>query len=553
MQISGSPQVRSLTSPTQPRLSSSEHTSEPTDQVQLNSSEPTLTRREIPGNFIVSLPSERLQSIMSHPDFEVEQVLGQASGSTYMQIQTSPSRGLGLEEQNLFSQVFPNYEYDGQLYDTPVEEPTFMEASVPSKRPGHLDIINIDPAWEKTKGSPTVLAAVTDTGLDVAHPVLQGTIWNNPGEVANGKDDDGNGYVDDLIGWDFSDNDSNPSDTRSTHHTHVHGIVHAQEGESGATGVAPGSQSMVARVSGGKLGFTSSVLVQSYLYALNQGAKSINTSFNIDGFVNDKAIENTYRTLIDNDVLLFNSAGNSGLKDPRRSKFEDIVLVASTDTAGARVDKRSSFSNYGSAIDIAAPGKDIVSTLPNGRVGTSSGTSMASPVAMGVDLLVQSANPEWNVAQRWAQIAGTADNIDAVNPGEEGQFGGGRVNAGRALTETLAPPTLSIRETKNPLGSTTRLAVRFDKVLDPATSNQPEAWQIRNSQGETVVQGAPKEIRLLTNEIEFNVGQLPPGQYQLVASAEHLKDPFGQPLDGNRDGQGGDDLVRSFEVRQTPK
>lgn len=305
---------------------------------------------------------------------------------------------------------------------------------------------------------------------------------------------------------------------------------------------------MPLRIDGGKRRYSSAMVAEAYLYAMNNGAKSVNTSYNIDGFVGDRAIETAYRTLADNDVLVFNSAGNSGRLNPRRSAFEDVVLVASTDHTGS-VDKRSSFSNYGEGIDIASPGKDIMSTLPNGRVGALSGTSMASPGAMGLHALVQSANPDWNRAQRWAQIAGTADNIDAQNPTEAGLFGGGRINAGRALTETLPAPTVSVKESKNANGGVTKLTVRFDKVLDPASANVKESWQVLNSDGEVVMQGSPKEVRLLTNSLDFNVGSLPAGSYEFVASSESLKDPFGQALDGDRDGQAGGDFVHKFEVK----
>lgn len=539
--------------------------SEPSDRVQLNSSEssapkpptgggePRVTRKEIPGSFIAVMPSQGVMSLASHPEIHVEKILGEANGSTFLLIHQPEMSLNSIQADGLFTQVHPNYEYSGDLFDEPVAsgQPVIAAAS-PSRRPGHLDIINVDPAWNITKGSPTVISAITDTGLDVAHPVLSGSVWQNPNEVANGQDSDGNGYIDDVAGWDFTDNDNNPSDTLSTHHTHVHGIVHANEGESGATGVAPGTVGMPLRISGGRRPFSSAVIAESYLYALKQGAKSINTSFNIDGFAGDKALELTYRTLAESDVLLFNSAGNNSARNSPRTKFEDIILVASTDTSAERVDQRSSFSNWGHGIDVSAPGRDIVSTLPNGRVGASSGTSMAAPVAMGVDMLVQSAHPDWTAAQRWAQIAGTADNIDQRNPREAGEMGFGRVNAGRALTEELPPPTLSARETKDAQGSTSRITVRFEKVFDPARANHEEAWQVRNSEGVVVMKGAPREIRLHTNEIDFNVGSLPAGSYELVGSAKHLVDPFGQPLDGNKDGTGGDDFVKTFVVLKRP-
>ncbi|CAN0326579.1 unnamed protein product, partial [Phaeothamnion confervicola] len=230
-----------------------------------------------------------------------------------------------------------------------------------------------------------------------------------------------------------------------------------------------------------------------------------------------------------------------------RSAFDDIVLVASTDTSAADRDKRSEFSNYGYGVDISAPGKDIVSTMPGNRIAPLSGTSMASPVAMAVDVLVQSAHPDWTRAQRWAQIAGTADKIDAVNPENVDEMGHGRVNAGRALTEELKAPTLTVKDETFPNGQCMNLKVRFDSVFDPVAANAPEAFRVTNEKGEVVMQGPPKEIRLLTNEVDFNVSKLPAGSYTFTASASHLHDPFGRPLDGNKDGTGGDDVVVNFK------
>lgn len=517
-------------------------------QAPASQEESEIRRTEIPGSYIVVAPNDQLNTLSAKTGVQVERVLGTAGESTFLLVQAGKSDQAQLESFGAFSSVMPNYEYEGKLYDDPI--PSDAPAQSPdSGRPNHLNVINIDQAWAVTKGSPEVITAITDGGVDLNQPDLVGSLYQNPREIAgNGIDDDNNGFIDDVTGWDFTDNDNVAGHEGSTHHTHVHGIAHAREGTSGATGVAPGAKSMPLRIDGGKRRYSSAMVAEAYLYAMNNGAKSVNTSYNIDGFVGDRAIETAYRTLADNDVLVFNSAGNSGRLNPRRSAFEDVVLVASTDHTGS-VDKRSSFSNYGEGIDIASPGKDIMSTLPNGRVGALSGTSMASPGAMGLHALVQSANPDWNRAQRWAQIAGTADNIDAQNPTEAGLFGGGRINAGRALTETLPAPTVSVKESKNANGGVTKLTVRFDKVLDPASANVKESWQVLNSDGEVVMQGSPKEVRLLTNSLDFNVGSLPAGSYEFVASSESLKDPFGQALDGDRDGQAGGDFVHKFEVK----
>ena len=510
--------------------------------------QPDIRRTEIPGSFIVVADSNQLASLAENTGVQVERVLGTAGQSTFLLVQAGKGDQAQLESLSAFQTVMPNYEYEGKLYDDPIASDAPQEAPA-AGRPRHLDIINIDQAWAVTKGSPYVITAITDGGVDLAHTELADSVYKNPKEIAgNGVDDDNNGFIDDVSGWDFTDNDNVAGHEGSDHHTHVHGIAHAREGTSGATGIAPGAKSMPLRIDGGRRRYSSAMVAEAYLYAMNNGAKSVNTSYNIDGFVGDQAIETTYRTLADNDVLVFNSAGNSGRLNPARSAFEDIVLVASTDSTGT-VDKRSSFSNYGVGIDIAAPGKDIVSTLPSGRTGALSGTSMASPGAMGLHALVQSANPDWNRSQRWAQIAGTADNIDSLNPSEAGLFGGGRINAGRALTETLAAPTVSVKETKNPNGGVTKLTVRFDKVIDPKTANAKESWQVVNSQGEVVMQGSPKEVRLLTNSLDFNVGSLPAGSYEFVASSDSLKDPFGQALDGDRDGKAGGNFVHKFDVK----
>ena len=353
------------------------------DRVQLGSQP---DGRPIPGSFIGVLDRRDLAQVTSDSSLPGARVLGTAGDKAFVLVEGANWNAEAVRAHSPFLQVLPNYEYPGDVLDRPVAEPVPAGAEEPPvpARPGHLDLIQIDPAWEKTKGNPAVIAAVTDTGLDMAHPALQGSVWQNPGEIAgNGQDDDGNGFVDDVHGWDFTSGDSDPRDTQSSHHTHVHGILFAREGGQGVAGVAPEARGMALRITGGQRPFSSALMVEAYLYALHEGARSINTSFNIDRFVGDQAIATTYRTLADHDVLLFNSAGNSGQKDPRRGAFEDIVLVASTDTSPERRDRRSEFSNYGSAVDVAAPGRDILSTLPGGRVGRLSGTSMATPVAMG--------------------------------------------------------------------------------------------------------------------------------------------------------------------------
>ena len=132
--------------------------------------------------------------------------------------------------------------------------------------------------------------------------------------------------------------------------------------------------------------------MQSYLYAANQGAKIVSTSYNIDSWPGDTAIEKALEYMELKGMLHFNSAGNSGRNQPNRTKLKNVILVASTQADGKNDDKRSSFSNYGAGIDIAAPGGGavgILATLPNNKYGRMSGTSMAAPVVSGVAALTQ--------------------------------------------------------------------------------------------------------------------------------------------------------------------
>lgn len=487
----------------------------------------SFVRHAIPDSFIVMAPKAKWATLTSQGTDT--KLLGSTQDTSFVLMHgPQPSELGGVDGVR----VFPNYEYDGPMTDLPIPSSALAEAPHEGL-PRHLEVIDIEKAWAVTQGIPSAISAITDTGVDSSHPQLKDTFWTNPKEIeGNGIDDDGNGKIDDVHGWDFSDADGQAEDAEGLHHTHVHGIVHAAPGQ-GVAGVAPGAKGMALRIGGGKRRYSSALMVESYLYALSQGAKSINTSLNVDNFVGDRAIEATYRELADNDVLLFNSAGNAGRRDPKRGRLDDIVLVASTQIAPESVDVKSDFSNYGYGIDISCPGSDILSTLPGGRVGALSGTSMASPVAMGVDLLVQSAHPDWNRAQRWAQIAGTADSLAAANPEQTDELGYGRINAGRALTEKVVAPTITVKPTTFPNGQTMELLVRFDKVLDPAAANSPEAWKIVNEGGETVRQGAPGEVRLMTNQIKFNVANLPKGHYRFIASAATLKVLNGDRLSKN--------------------
>lgn len=261
--------------------------------------------------------------------------------------------------------------------------------------------INLASAWLVTQGDPNVLVAVIDTGVDISHPDLAGSIWTNADEVAgNGVDDDGNGFIDDVCGWDFLHNDNSvfDSSTEDEHGTHCVGTIAAACDSLGVTGVAPGVKILPLKfmnTSGG----TTADAIDAIDYARAAGAKIVNCSWGGD----DGSI--TLKNTIANSGMLFvTAAGNSGQNIdttplyPASFDLTNIITVAAIDNQGSLASFSSSSSSYGpQSVDVAAPGKYIYSTLPGGKYGYLSGTSMAAPHVSGIAALVASAGYTDNI------------------------------------------------------------------------------------------------------------------------------------------------------------
>ncbi|MFO0868878.1 MAG: S8 family serine peptidase, partial [Pirellulales bacterium] len=453
----------------------------------------------------------------------------------------------------------PNYIYGG---DDPREwvpnDPQYASQY-------HHPLMNNDRAWDVTRGESNIIVAITDDGVSLSHEDLAANIWINDDETAgDGVDNDNNGYVDDVHGWDFSsgDNDPNPVGTDS-HGTHVSGIVAARlDNGLGVAGTAGGATIMPLRFYGSGA-WTSTVIAAAYAYAVDNGARIVSTSYNVDGFVGDPTFLAGLQYLYDHGGLHFNSAGNNSQLNPPRQTFEQSLLVASTDAT----DARSGFSNYGTGIDVAAPGSGIFATLPNNQYGAMSGTSMATPNAAAVAALIWSAHPTWTRDQVAAQLLATADNIDAVNPSYVGLLGAGRVNSYRAVTETLPPPTVTSVEGLPANGASTgstsdSFTIRVDQLLAAATADEASNYELREAGGDGVfgtsddyLYGLSRPTRYFvgTNGVTLRIaeGALGLGKYRLTAGSG-LKNPFGAALDGNADGAGGDAYVHEFSIGMPP-
>jgi subtilisin family serine protease len=331
---------------------------------------------------------------------------------------------------------------DGVLYAEP--DHAIHQTATPDDplfpREWGLGVIRAPDAWDVTTGSPSVAVAVVDTGMDATDPDLAPNLYTNPGESGggretNGIDDDGDGRIDDVHGWDFVDGDNQPQDGNG-HGTHVAGTVGARGNDgNGVAGVSWSTSLMPLRVlddSGS--GFVSDA-VTAYSFAARSGARIVNASLGGSSFsrAEDDAIAAAP------DTLFVVAAGNDAQDNdtspdyPCDYDLPNVVCVAATDEN----DALASFSNYGATnVDLAAPGVDIVSTWPGNRYALSSGTSMATPHVSGAAALVLAHSPSLTTAGVRAALLGSVDAVPAL-AGEVAT--GGRLDVAAALSAP-APP-----------------------------------------------------------------------------------------------------------------
>lgn len=293
--------------------------------------------------------------------------------------------------------------------------------------------IDAPEAWAYTTGSQDVVIGVIDTGIDYNHPDLQGNIWTNPGEIAgNGIDDDGNGFVDDVRGWDFGDDDNDPMDTNG-HGTHVAGTIGARGNNGiGVVGVNWNVRLMPIKIIASTGVGNSSDTIDGILYASrfkdSSGNNLVRITNNSWSTSKSKALQNA---IASSGALFVASAGNDGSSAmifPAGYNNANILSVAATD----RIDGLATFSNFGSTwVDLGAPGVNVVSThLGNGYRGMS-GTSMAAPHVVGVAGLILAENPGLSITDLKARIM---NNVDPLPSLAGKTVTGGRLNARKAVS-----------------------------------------------------------------------------------------------------------------------
>jgi len=404
--------------------------------------------------------------------------------------------------------------------------------------------IALPQAWGTQAGATNVIVAVIDGGIDISHPDLAGAVWINADEIAgNNIDDDHNGYVDDVNGYGFGDNTG--TIYPHFHGTHVSGTIGAITNNSiGVSGIAGGSGTAngVRLMSCAGFGqFGTGGFENAMVYAADNGAVISQNSWGggshaieagIDYFVARAGYDNSAANFNRNiqigpmaGGLVVFAAGNSSTDDPNigyPASYPPVVAVASTDHR----DVRSYFSNYGSWVDIAAPGSEVFSTYPvsMGSYEHLSGTSMACPHVSGVSALIisQFGGPSFFPDLVRDRLQETADDISQLNPGYEDLLGSGRVNAFQSLQVADEIPPADITDLSIVEEKLTAISIKWTATGASGVEGSASAYEVRystspitggNFSAATLVTGVPRpkvsgteeqlEVKNLTHSTQY--------------------------------------------------
>ncbi len=365
--------------------------------------------------------------IVSWSDTDVEFIVPSIASSGYVYIESAD----GAKSQELYVDIY--------------EVQTYSDDEL-SKYQWHFDTINMKKAWEITEGSSDVIVAVIDSGVDITHEDLKHAIWKNADEIAgNNKDDDNNGYIDDIYGWDFVSNTNSTTPTGS-HGTMVASMIAAKKDNGiGIAGVAPNVKIMALNTAiQGGLYIDVDAALYAIKYAVDNGADIINMSFggldSLDYYA--EAVQYAY----DNDVLIVSSNGNEDIDLDDYNTYAPVCVdlgvnavlgIAATD----KNNLRSYFSNYGEVCtDLSAPGEGVPLAVPTGTwedgfdYELADGTSFSSPLVAGIAALIKSKHSDWNVEEIKYVLLHTAVDIDSLNSSYSGKLGYGVPDAYAALT-----------------------------------------------------------------------------------------------------------------------
>jgi serine protease len=330
--------------------------------------------------------------------------------------------------------------------------------------------------WDISKGDSSIVIGITDTGTEPTHPDLNGNIKRNMAEIPNnGIDDDGDGYIDNYMGWDLGVGDNDPTWQGDAHGVHVSGISSAVTNNTkGVAGVGYNCKFLPVKIADATGALTKSY--EGITYAADHGVKIINCSWGgaFGGSYGQSVIN--YAT-INKDILVVAAAGNNALdQDFYPSSFNGVLSVGATTSSNAA----ASFTNYNFAVGVCAPGNGIYSTysIAGGNYTNLSGTSMASPCVAGVCAVVRKYFPTYNAYQTAARVKQTTiNNYPSMAAQYAGKMGTGLVNLYAALTNAAGPWVEdSARQISDHndeafmVGDTLRIGSTYVNLLSPTTN-----------------------------------------------------------------------------------
>lgn len=395
----------------------------------------------------------------------------------------------------------PNY--DIELFDT-IQDVRFSEQwnLLNNGQPvnGEYGIygkdINVLPAWDITEGNSTIVVGVLDTGIDISVNDLKDNIFINTGEIpGNGLDDDNNGYVDDVYGWDFVNKDNSifDADNLDAHGSHVAGIIASSANEYGIRGVAPKVRVLPLKFISGNTGKTSDA-IEAIDYAVKMGVKIINCSWGGSDY--NPALKDVMEN---SNAIFICAAGNSGKNLDSSPVYPACFNLSNTITVGA-VDNKgevASFSNYGSKVHVAAPGVGILSTLPGEKHGLLSGTSMAAPHVAGAAALINSCDTSLNIYDIKARLL---RNVTKSMNLSDKIATSGRLNVYCALIDQV-PPEENDQSIEDDLINIEEPGV-YDTSLEGNNKVRKPLLAKRNSLADAIINSGTANISSSGNGIE---------------------------------------------------
>lgn len=416
----------------------------------------------VPGEVLVKLKPGALKGFMEQKSINIKSVIDTSFGH-FVVVKTGQSKTFdsisklnqdpnvayaepnhiykAIGQKNVIKSILtndPKFEDLWGLKNTGNNEPRSSSSgnSSPSGKAGaDVDALR---AWEITKGSKQVKIAVIDTGVDYNHPDLKANMWVNEAEAAGtaGVDDDGNGYVDDIYGYDFANNDGDPMDGNG-HGTHCSGTIAAvHDNGVGIAGVMANATIVAVKFLSDAGSGTTADAIRAIDYATKVGVDIMSNSWGGGGF--SQGLYDAIKNAKDKGIVFTAAAGNSATNNnstphyPSNYQIDNVISVA----AHNYNDELASFSCYGSeTVHVAAPGRNILSTTPNNDYAVYSGTSMATPHVTGVVGLYLSHHGRMDVKQLRDKLM--SSSVYARAYGRK-TIGGGRANAYNFLTGVVA-------------------------------------------------------------------------------------------------------------------